>query len=64
MEGEISSAWGWAVIIGTVALGVALVYGLVSWSWRTRRDEVVSEQGTERVYREAERDTRREERQT
>jgi type VI protein secretion system component VasK len=52
--------WGWAVVIGTAILGLALVYGVVMWSRRSpnpevnrRRDEAV-----ERVYRETERDNR------
>jgi hypothetical protein len=54
--------WGWAVFITTVILGIALVYGLVMWSRRlkTREARQVQDKGTERVYREAEQQDRRE----
>jgi type II secretory pathway pseudopilin PulG len=62
MENDISSAWGWVVVIGTVVLGVALAYAVSMWSRRSRSSEAVSEQETKRVYREAEREAQREQR--
>lgn len=52
--------WGWAVVILTVVLGAALAYGLVMWSRRSTSPEMreVRDQGTKRVYREAEQEAR------
>jgi hypothetical protein len=54
--------WGWAVIIVTVILGIALVYGMIMWSRRLKSPEArrVRDNATERVYREAEQQDRRE----
>jgi hypothetical protein len=53
--------WGWAVVIGTAILGLALVYAVVMWSRRSSNPEVNRrrEEATERVYSEAERDKRK-----
>jgi hypothetical protein len=52
--------WGWAVVILTAILGLALVYGVVMWSRRSSNPEVNRrrDEAVERVYRETERDNR------
>jgi hypothetical protein len=43
-------------VIGTVFLGLALVYGIMRNRGRTRSSKELTEQGTKRVYAEEERD--------
>jgi hypothetical protein len=40
-------------IVGPVLLVVALVYGIVQWSRRSRASKKVSDEATRRLYREA-----------
>jgi hypothetical protein len=41
-------------IVGPVLLAVALVYGIVQWSRRSRAAKKLSEEATRRLYREGE----------
>jgi hypothetical protein len=41
-------------IVGPVLLAVALVYGMVQWSRRSRAAKRVSDEATRRLYREGE----------
>jgi hypothetical protein len=41
-------------IVGPVLLAVALVYGIVQWSRRSRASKKVSDEATRRLYREGE----------
>jgi hypothetical protein len=54
--------WLFMDVILLVALGAALIYGMVMWSRRrqTPGAKQVRDQGTERIYREAEQQDRRE----
>jgi hypothetical protein len=54
--------WSWGVGLMIVILGIALVYALIMWSRRVKSPEArqVRDNATERVYRQAEQQDRRE----
>lgn len=60
LEGTSGVLWLMMNAIMVAILGAALVYGVVMWSRRSksRAAQQVRDEGTERVYRESERDSK------